>query len=152
MAKIIETQFSKAHSFFLLETLDRGKFLIIPPKYVKDIYGLPESVLDVSRTADESIQTAWTVWDDLITDLPLHMHVVRNQITKNLGILTPAIGHELEKGFEREWGTSTTRWKSVHPWTTTLRITAAAANAALCGYPLCKSVMIESAFILSPFI
>ncbi|KAI2603775.1 ent-kaurene oxidase [Hypoxylon sp. NC1633] len=133
-------RFSKAGSFFLLETLDRGKFLIIPPKYVKEIYSLPESVLDVTKTADESIQTAWTVWDDLITDVPLHMHVVRNQITRNLGLLTPAIGHELKKGFEREWGTSTTQWKSIHPWTTALRITAGAANAAFCGPPLCSDM------------
>lgn len=140
----ISLQASKASAFFLLETLDRGKFLIVPPTSAKDIYSLPESILDVSKTADESIQAAWTVWDDLITDVPLHMHVVRNQITKNLGLLTPVIARELEEGFEREWGTSTTEWRSVHPWTTTLRVTAGAANAAFCGPPLCTIILTQA--------
>lgn len=69
------------------------------------------------------------------------MHVVKNQITKNLGLLTPVIARELEEGFDREWGTSTTEWRSVHPWTTTLRITAGAANAAFCGPPLCTNIL-----------
>jgi hypothetical protein len=104
---------------------------------VKTIYSLPEQVLDVLVTANESIQTKWTVWDTEVDGKPFHMDVIRNQITRNLGLLTRPIAAEIDFAFKREWGTSTTQWKLIDPWPSALRIVAGAANAAFCGPALC---------------
>ncbi|RYP59543.1 hypothetical protein DL769_008485 [Monosporascus sp. CRB-8-3] len=119
--------------------MDRGNLLVVPPRQIKYIYSLPETVLDVLVTANESIQTKWTVWDNEVDGKPFHMDVIRNQITRNLGLLTPPIATELDIAFEREWGTSTIEWKMIDPWPSALKIVAGAANAALCGTDLCRN-------------
>ncbi|RYP45471.1 hypothetical protein DL768_008191 [Monosporascus sp. mg162] len=132
-------QYSKRGSFFAVRTIDRGNLLVVPPRQIKSIYSLPETILDVLVTANESIQTKWTVWDNEVDGKPFHMDVIRNQITHNLVLLTPPIATELSIAFEREWGTSTTEWKMIDPWSSALKIVAGAANAALCGTDLCRN-------------
>jgi hypothetical protein len=131
-------KYSKAGSFFSVFTIDRGSLLVVPQSLVKTIYSLPEQVLDVLVTANESIQTKWTVWDTEVDGKPFHMDVIRNQITRNLGLLTRPIAAEIDFAFKREWGTSTTQWKLIDPWPSALRIVAGAANAAFCGPALCR--------------
>lgn len=121
-----------------MRTLDRGNLLVVPPRQIKNIYTLPEKRLDVLVTANESIQTKWTIWDNEVDGNPFHMDVIRNQITRNLGILTAPIASELVHAFEREWGTSTMDWKQVDPWLSSLRIVSGAANAAFCGISMCQ--------------
>jgi hypothetical protein len=113
--------------------------LVVPQSLVKPIYSLSEQVLDVLVTANESIQTKWTVWDTEVDGKPFHMDVIRNQITRNLGLLTGPIAAEIDFALKREWGTSTTEWKLIDPWPSALRIVAGAANAAFCGPLLCRN-------------
>ncbi len=131
-------QYSKLNAFFGVATMDRGRLLVIPPGHIKQLYSLPESVLDVTRTGNESIQTKWTIWDDEVSENNFQMNVIRKQLTQNLDLLTPTIAEELEQGFERHWGSSTTEWKEISVWNSALHIVAGAANGAFCGKPLCK--------------
>ncbi|KAI1204700.1 ent-kaurene oxidase [Annulohypoxylon truncatum] len=133
------SDFSKSNRFFVLPTIDRGGLLVIPPRQIKRLYGLPEDVLDVKTTGNNTIQTRWTVWDDEVAENNFQMNVIRHQITRNLNILTPPIAEELAKGFDREWGTDTKSWKTISVWTSALRLIAGAANGAFCGAPLCRN-------------
>jgi hypothetical protein len=54
----------KSGLFFVIIKLDRGNLLVFPRDQVKAIYSLPEKTVNVLVTANESIQTKWTVWDD----------------------------------------------------------------------------------------
>lgn len=141
-------QYSKDNGFFVMPALDRGRVLVLPPKQVKKVYSLPESMLDVTTTGNNSIQTKWTIWDEEVSENPIHMHVIRNQLTRNLDILTPVIAEELERGFMREWGTSKTEWKTISTWASALHIVAGAANSAFCGQPLCEFARASSHEIL----
>lgn len=131
-------KYSKSNSFFLLPAVDRGKLLVVPPQQMKKLYNLPEKVLDIFKTANTTIQADWTIWDPDVSENLFQTNLIRNQLTKNLDILTPPIALELEKGFEREWGTSKTEWKRIDIWISALNIIAGAANSAFCGEPLCK--------------
>ncbi|KAI3317912.1 ent-kaurene oxidase [Xylariaceae sp. AK1471] len=132
------SKYSKSNRFFVLPTIDRGALLVVPPRQIKRLYGLPENVLDVKTTGNNTIQTRWTVWDDEVAENNFQMNVIRNQITRNLNILTPPIAEELLTGFEREWGNDMKNWKTVSVWTSALRLIAGAANGAFCGPPLCR--------------
>lgn len=135
-------QFSKQNRFFVLPTIDRGGLLVIPPRQIQPLYGLPEDVLDVTTTGNNTIQTRWTVWDDEVAENNFQMNVIRNQITRNLNVLTPPIAEELAKGFDREWGTDKENWRSISVWTSALRLIAGAANGAFIGPPLCKLLLL----------
>ena len=133
----LRSKYSRSNSFFALPSIDRGMSLVVPPRQIKKVYSLPDTILDVHLTANDTIQTKWTIWDDEVAENNFQMNLIRNQLTHNLGILTPAIAEELEEGFRREWGLSTEEWQSVDIWKSALRVIGSAANSAFCGPELC---------------
>ncbi|KAI0854472.1 hypothetical protein F4860DRAFT_520834 [Xylaria cubensis] len=124
---------SRLNSFFALPSIDRGVSLVVPPKQIQKVYGLPDTILDVHSTANDTIQTKWTIWDDEVSENDFQMNLIRNQLTRNLDILTPPIAIELEEGFRREWGLSTENWKSVDIWKSAMRIIEAPLTALSVG-------------------
>lgn len=111
--------------------------VIIPPGQIKKVYGLHDDVLDMQNTANDSMQAKYTISDKNIYAHPFQMNVIRNQMTRNLAILTPVIAAELEGGFERAWGTGN-QWKEFRIWESCMDLISGASNAAFCGAPLCK--------------
>ncbi len=79
---------------------------MIPPRHIRDVYSISEKRLDVHDTGNKTIQAQWTIWDKNIYNNAFHIDVIRNHITKNLGLVTPPIALELKFAFEREWGTA----------------------------------------------
>lgn len=130
-------QFSRSNSIFITPSIDRGAFVVVPPAQLKQIYGLPESQLDVHSSQTETIQAKYTVGNPDIFDNAFHVNVIRNQITRNLAFFTPAIAEELDLGFGKHWGTST-EWKTVEAWPTILKIVSGAANRVFLGTPYCS--------------
>ncbi|KAI1778215.1 ent-kaurene oxidase [Hypoxylon cercidicola] len=131
-------KYSKANQPFVIPSLDRGPMVVVPPRQIKKLYDLPEDVLDIHTTQNVTIQTRWTIKDQEVADNDFQINVVRHQITRNLGTLTPVIARELKLGFERWWGTETQEWKEVKIWDSCLKLVAGASNGAFCGTPLCR--------------
>jgi hypothetical protein len=136
-------KFAPQNSPWILPSIDRGAMIILPPRLIKAVYSLPETMLDIHATQSETIQTKWTVWDKEVADNDFQINVVRNQITRNLETLTPLMADELKRGFERWWGGDVLgggvgEWKEVKVWDACLKLIAGASNGAFCGAPLCK--------------
>ncbi|KAH8593609.1 cytochrome P450 [Bisporella sp. PMI_857] len=131
-------KYSKNNSPFIIPNIERGDVVVIPPKQLKEIYNLPDSVLDVYWTEMDTIQTKYTVGDQDIIRNPFHLNVVRAQIPRNIKHLTPIIAEELEWGFKRWWG-NITEWNELRIWDSSLKMIAGAANSAFCGQPLCRN-------------
>ncbi|KAI0200206.1 ent-kaurene oxidase [Astrocystis sublimbata] len=132
-------KYSKAGVPFTMPSIERGAAVIIPPRQLKSVYGLPENVLGVQAAQDQTLQVDWTIWDKRVTDVRFHISVIRHQMTKNLKQLTPAIADELERGFEEWWGTET-KWRELSIWDSCFKLVAGASNRAFCGIPLCRDV------------
>lgn len=120
-----------------MPSLDRGDFVVVPPKQLKRVYGLPTNVLDVHATQNDTLQAKYTVGDQDIISKSFQIDVIRHQMTRNLDILTPVVASELELGFRRWWG-DLTEWKDLSIWDSCLKLIEGAANGAFCGAPLCK--------------
>lgn len=131
-------QHSKANSPFIIPCAERGPVVLVPPQQIRKVYGLPENVLDMWRTSNVTIQSDYTIADRDIVAHPFQINVIRNQMTRNLDILTPVIAAELEAAFERHWG-SGDEWREFQIWDSCLSLIAGASNAAFCGAPLCQS-------------
>ncbi|KAK4209468.1 Ent-kaurene oxidase [Rhypophila decipiens] len=139
-------KFGRFNSPFIMPCVDRGPVVIIPPKQLKTVYGLPDKVLDMQKTStDGSMQAKYTIADQGVVSRPFQMNIVRNQMTRNLDVLTPVIAAELEASFARLWGTDRNKWKEFSVWDSCLDLITGASNAAFCGEPLCK----DAAFLKS---
>ncbi|KAI1996360.1 hypothetical protein LOZ54_000233 [Ophidiomyces ophidiicola] len=131
-------KYAKNGQPFVIQSLDRGPLTLIPPQEVKNMYTLPESVLDIRATQQETNQTRWVAWDKEPAEDKFVFDVVRLQVTRNMKLLTPRIATEIEMGFEQWWGLETA-WKEVKLWDTCWMIVTGAVNSALCGAPLCRN-------------
>ncbi|KAI1959867.1 hypothetical protein LOZ58_004232 [Ophidiomyces ophidiicola] len=131
-------KYAKNGQPFVIQSLDRGPLTLIPPQEVKNMYTLPESVLDIRATQQETNQTRWVAWDKEPAEDKFVFDVVRLQVTRNMKLLTPRIATEIEMGFEQWWGLET-EWKEVKLWDTCWMIVTGAVNSALCGAPLCRN-------------
>ncbi|KXX73334.1 Ent-kaurene oxidase [Madurella mycetomatis] len=131
---------SKANSPFIIPCVERGPVVLVPPQQIRKVYGLPENILDMWYTSNVTIQSKYTIADQDIVTHPFQINVIRNQMTRNLDVLTPAIAAELEAAFERHWG-SGNEWKEFRIWDSCLSLIAGASNAAFCGAPLCHDAV-----------
>ncbi|GAB1320333.1 hypothetical protein MFIFM68171_10543 [Madurella fahalii] len=130
-------KYGKANSPFIIPCVERGPVVLVPPKQIKKVYGLPDSVLDMWYTSNDTIQSKYTISDRNIVTHPFQINVIRNQMTRNLDVLTPVIAAELESAFERCWGNDD-EWREFRIWDSCLNLIAGASNAAFCGAPLCQ--------------
>jgi hypothetical protein len=122
---------------FYIPTLDHGEVVILPQQQIKTIYSLSETVLDVHNVQNETMQMHYTFPDPLVHEDPLHIRVIRNQLTRNIPKLVPTVAEEISWGFRRGWGIDH-EWKEVKVWDSALRVVAGAGNGAFCGRPLCR--------------
>ncbi|KAK2738334.1 hypothetical protein FQN57_007094 [Myotisia sp. PD_48] len=133
-------KYSKIDSPYIIPTIDRGPMVVIPPRHVKELYALPETVLDVRATQQETNQTRWVAWDKEAAENRFVFNVIRQQLTRNLKELIPVTATEIEHGFERWWGIDT-EWKEINIWDSCWGIITGAVNGGLCGAPLCRNVV-----------
>ncbi|RYP76017.1 hypothetical protein DL771_002089 [Monosporascus sp. 5C6A] len=132
-------KYSKAGIPFTMPSVERGVAVIVPPRQLKSVYGLPEDVVGVKAAQDQTLQVDWTIWDKRITGVRFHISVIRHQLTRNLKQLTPAIADELKRGFDQWWGTGT-EWRELSIWDSCFKLVAGASNRAFCGVPLCRDI------------
>jgi hypothetical protein len=135
--KFTMAKFSKSNSPFVMPSLDRGPLVVVPPGQLKKIYSLPETLLDAHGPQNETLQVRYTIHDPEVWVNNFHINVIRNQLTRNLGLLTPAIADELARGFEKHWGISE-EWMPVNVWTSCMGIVAGASNRVFIGPPYCS--------------
>ncbi|KAI9155656.1 Cytochrome P450 monooxygenase gloP [Paramyrothecium foliicola] len=132
--------YSVSNKPFVVPALDFGHIVVVPQQQIKQVYGLPESILDVHNVQNESMQMHYTFPDPLLHQDPLHINVVRNQLTRNIPNLTKKVAEEINFGFDRVWGKDS-KWRDMHVWNSSLGIMAGAANGAFCGQPLCRNIV-----------
>lgn len=110
------------------------------------MYSLPETQLDVWNTLNNLIQPRYTIQDYHILGRELHLDVLRNQITRNLGILTKGLAAELDRGLKTWWGTDS-QWKNIRAFDSCLKIVGAAANSVIFGPSLCEKFRFDYLFL-----
>ncbi|CAI6099037.1 unnamed protein product [Clonostachys chloroleuca] len=88
--------------------------------------------------ASNTRQPRYTIQDYHILGRELHLDVLRNQITRNLGILTKGLAAELDRGLKTWWGTDS-QWKNIRAFDSCLKIVGAAANSVIFGPSLCRN-------------
>ncbi|KAL4744748.1 cytochrome P450 [Aspergillus terricola var. indicus] len=142
---IIRSQYARTNQAYILPSLDRGAVVVLSPKQVKQIYNLPEEMLDAHKTQNETVQSRWTFVDQEVADNSApHINVVRNQMTRGLGQLVPILAAEISHVLQRSWGLGS-EWREIAIWDSCLEMIAGAGNAVFCGAPLCR----DEAFLKS---
>ena len=86
----------------------------------------------------EALQSDYTFADPVVVRQPYHEHIVKTDLTRQLGSLTMDIMDELASGFDETWGFDTQAWKEIGVFENMMRIIARTSNRVMVGLPLCK--------------
>ncbi|KAL3462037.1 cytochrome P450 [Aspergillus heterothallicus] len=131
-------EYARHNQAFIVPSLDRGAVVVLAPQQVKQIYSLPEHILDAHNTQNETVQARWTFIDqDVADNMALHVNVIRNQMTRGLGQLVPILAAEISHALRRSWGDGS-EWKEITIWSSCLEMIAGVGNAVFFGEPLCR--------------
>ena len=101
-----------------------------------------DDVLDVKKLHAEMIEADYVFQYSYTIHNPIHGDVIRRDLNRQLGSLTPAIMTELEDTFKGSWGVDTEQWKEIRVFETITRIITRVTNHVLVGQPLCKCDML----------
>jgi hypothetical protein len=112
--------------------------ILLPASSTEWIINQPESSLNVLAAHMESLQSDFTFADPVIVRQPHHEHVVKTDLTRQLGSLTMDIMDELASGFDETWGFDTQAWKEIGVFENMMQLIARASNRVMVGLPLCK--------------
>lgn len=132
-------KYSKAGKVYVLPSWTSGPEAILPPSLVRWMSTQPDDILNVQKLHEEILETDYVFQYTHTVDNPLHEDVIRRDLNRHLGSLTPAIMMELEDTFKQYWGLDTEQWKEIRVFENTMRSITRVTNHVLVGRPLCQN-------------
>jgi hypothetical protein len=86
----------------------------------------------------EILQSDWTLLDPSIARNPVHLMVIRRDLTRSLGMLLPDIDDELKLAVDECWGKDTKNWVDVEVFKPMMKVVSRTSSRAFVGLPLCR--------------
>lgn len=114
----------------------QSNYIILPPSDVKWLGEQPEAHISADAEQKFSLQLDWTFLDKKISENPLHILIVKREMTRQIGNLIPEAEDELEKAMNEYWGLGT-EWRDLPLFDTMIKVIARASNRVLVGPEVC---------------
>lgn len=138
MLKTLKQKFIDKNLKIIYDSPGNDPTLILPPDAIPWIIGQPDAVLSAREMHREALQSDWTFLDQNIVKSPLHEHVIRQNMVRNLNDFTDPVMDELRQCFEDYWGDSP-EWRQVPIWDSMLKFFSRTSNRMFVGLPLCRN-------------
>ena len=129
-------QYSKKGLACIIPSIS-GDVILLPTRDTDWIINQSDKNLDVLASHMEGLQTDYTFADPIIVRQPHHEHIVKTDLTRQLGALTEDIMDELATGFDQTWGFDYENWKEIGVFENMMKIIARTSNRVIVGLPLC---------------
>lgn len=112
--------------------------MILPASQLDWILQQPDNVLDQDKVNRRFLQAQHTMLHPRIMEDAVHIGVIRNEMTKKLGLITDDVNDEVDFAFRKSWGVNTKEWTEITVYEAVLEIIGRVSLRALVGLPLCK--------------
>ncbi|TKA66212.1 hypothetical protein B0A49_07508 [Cryomyces minteri] len=131
-------KYSKHDKPFVAPTTSWWPEVMLPQSSVKWLLSQPDDVIDLHEGVQDALQFGYVSPHDKVLENPFHDDIVRRDLKRNLGVMTPAVFDELKTSVDELWGTDTENWKEIPVYDTSQRIIARTTNRTFVGLPLCR--------------
>nr|AEB40218.1 cytochrome P450 monooxygenase [Antrodia cinnamomea] len=124
-------------SVFRVPLLDQWVVVVSGAKMNEELWRIPDDKMSFLAAAQDFIQTKYTI-APLLDQLPIHVKVMREQLTRNLGVLLPGVLDEIHAAFNEIIPTLGNEWVSISGLPVMTHIIARVSNRAFVGLPICR--------------
>lgn len=132
-------KFSRKGKSFVLPQVGGGAFMLLTPTQTIELLQKPDNEIDLMEILKEIVAARWT-GDNDIAKTPIHLDIVRHQLTRKLPLLAGDVYDELVLGFEDQWKANSKEYTKVPASKTCATIVSRAANRVFSGAELCRSL------------
>lgn len=130
-------QFSKNNIPFILPKFGNNPVVVLPPSQVRELVRKPDDELDLHVIHWEQLANRYTSRPEIYLN-PVHLSVVRRQLTRKLPAFSDDLYREMVASFTSSWGTEKASVNKVAVYPSCIKIVSRAANRVLSGVELCK--------------
>ncbi|KAI9830674.1 MAG: hypothetical protein M1826_004503 [Phylliscum demangeonii] len=130
--------YSKKGLVSILPTVS-DRWVLLPDSYSDWVANKPDSVLDPMAIHKEMLEMTYTISHPALVQRPIHLDIIRRDLTRQLGNLTTEIMTELSAAFDETWGTDTENWKEINVLQNMTRVVARTSNRIFVGAPMCRN-------------
>ena len=88
----------------------------------------------------EGLQADYTMGPNQLSDNPLHVHMVRRELTRHVGNITNELVEEIGLCFDELWGMDTKEYKEACVVQDMRKLISRASSRIFVGLPLCTDV------------
>jgi hypothetical protein len=111
--------------------------VVLPPSQVKELVRKPDDEVDLHVIHWEQLANRYTSRPEVYLN-PIHLSVVRRQLTRKLLIFSDDLYREMAASFASNWGSGSSSSDKVAVYRSCIKIVSRAANRVLSGVELCK--------------
>ncbi|KAI4595209.1 hypothetical protein KJ359_007185 [Pestalotiopsis sp. 9143b] len=130
-------QFSKHDRTYVLPYFINGPQVILPRSQTRWLLEQPDSVLSQEHVNRQFLEAEHTFLHANLVKDPVHIDIVKHELTKLIGNFTGEIVDETQACLEDVWGTDVDGWREVRLYDTMLDLIARLSTRAFIGRPLC---------------
>ena len=113
---------------------------MVPPSEIKWLVDQPDDVLSIEKLLLVVLETDYTLLNPAVARNPIHVDVVKRDLTRQISSLIGDIIEELGIGIDDCCGLDMNDWNDVPVYESMLRIVARTSMRVLVGKPLCERI------------
>lgn len=137
MLRTLKRKYTEKGQPFIQSSRAEDPTLILPPSEIQWIISQPDTVLSAREMHRDALQSDWSFLNENVVKNPIHEHVIRQNMVRNLNDFTDPVLDELRQCFEDYWGNST-EWHEVTIWDSMLKFFSRTSNRMFVGLPMCR--------------
>ncbi|CCL98915.1 uncharacterized protein FIBRA_00922 [Fibroporia radiculosa] len=126
------------YKIFKVSMFDRWIVVVSGAKMNEELRKVPDEQMSFMEAIDLMIQSKYTIAPDILVH-PIHITVIKEQLTKNLAPLFPDVAEEVRLAFQELIPAKDDEWVSVPGYDTIAAVIARASNRVFVGVPLCRN-------------
>ncbi|KAF9225200.1 cytochrome P450 [Gyrodon lividus] len=138
-AEVIQEGYKKHKaSPFKIARLYRWAVVVSGRELLEAVCKSPEDELSFVEATNDTLKVKYMMGQQIDAN-PYHVRIIRSQLTRNLGILSPDIRDEIVTAFEEILDLRGNEWKSVPALQTIQNVVCRTSNRIFVGLPLCRN-------------
>lgn len=136
-------KYSKNGKSYIIPCFFKRPEVVLPPSSIKWFLDQPDNVISVHDVHNDRMHPDYITSDPRVMNDPFQIPVLYKYVPRRAAACVAEINDEVTKALPHVWGTDTTSWNDIAPWTSTMRIISRVSNRTFMGEKICR----EDAFL-----